>query len=92
MGSTPFSPDGGCVKAFLTELKARKVIQVAIVYLVAGWVIMQVADVMFPALGLPEWGIKLVAALLDYRGLRPGELERIRKMLAEAKGSRVKKG
>ena len=39
--------------------------------------------------GSPE---KLVAALLDYRGLRPGELERIRKMLAEAKGSRVKKG
>lgn len=32
----------------------------------------------------------LVAALLDYRGLRPGELERIRKMLKEAKGGRLK--
>jgi predicted transcriptional regulator len=38
--------------------------------------------------GSPE---TLVAALLDYRGLRPGELERIRKMLDEAKGGRLKK-
>ncbi|QDT43652.1 Penicillinase repressor [Gimesia alba] len=34
----------------------------------------------------------LVAALLDYRGLRPGELDRIRKMLDEAKGGRLKNG
>ncbi len=52
------------MKAFFRELKDRKVIRVAVVYLVAGWLIMQVADVMFPALGLPEWSIKLVAALL----------------------------
>ena len=52
------------MKAFLAELKDRKVIRVAIVYLVAAWLIMQVADVMFPALGLPEWSITLVAALL----------------------------
>ena len=39
--------------------------------------------------GSPE---ALVAALLDYRGLRPGELERIRKMLDEAKGGRLKNG
>ena len=38
--------------------------------------------------GSPE---TLVAALLDYRGLRPGELDRIRKMLDEAKGGRLKK-
>lgn len=45
------------MKAFLTELKDRKVFRVAIVYLVAGWLVMQIADVMFPALGLPEpWG------------------------------------
>lgn len=37
--------------------------------------------------GSPE---ALVAALLDYRGLRPGELERIRTMLEEAKGGRLK--
>jgi predicted transcriptional regulator len=39
--------------------------------------------------GSPE---TLVAALLDYRGLRPGELDRIRKMLDEAKGGRLKNG
>ena len=39
--------------------------------------------------GSPE---TMVAALLDYRGLRPGELERIRKMLDEAKGGRLKNG
>lgn len=32
----------------------------------------------------------LVAALLDYRGLRPGELQRIRKMLDEAQAGRLK--
>jgi BlaI family penicillinase repressor len=37
--------------------------------------------------GSPE---TLVAALLDYRGLRPRELERIRKMLDEANGGRLK--
>ena len=37
--------------------------------------------------GSPEM---LVAALLDYRGLRPGELERIRQMLEEARGGRLK--
>ena len=52
------------MKAFLTELKDRKVFRAAIVYLVAGWLVMQVADVMFPALGLPEWTVTLVAALL----------------------------
>jgi predicted transcriptional regulator len=34
----------------------------------------------------------LIAALLDYRGLRPGELQRIRKMLDEARAGRLKRG
>jgi predicted transcriptional regulator len=37
--------------------------------------------------GSPE---TLMAALLDYRGLRPGELQRIRKLLDEAKAGRLK--
>jgi predicted transcriptional regulator len=37
--------------------------------------------------GSPE---ALVAALLDYRGLRPGELQRIRRMLEVARAGRVK--
>lgn len=39
--------------------------------------------------GSPE---KLVAALLDYRGLRKGELERIREMLDKANSGPLKKG
>jgi len=39
--------------------------------------------------GSPE---TLVAALLDYRGLRTGELKRIRQLLDEAQAGRVQKG
>lgn len=42
----------------------RNVVKVAVVYLIAGWLTMQVADVMFPALNLPEWITSAIAALL----------------------------
>ena len=48
----------------LAELKRRNVFRVAIAYLVAAWVLLQVADVLLPALRLPEWTITLVAVLL----------------------------
>ena len=38
--------------------------RVAIVYIIAGWLAMQVVDVMFPALNIPEWVTSLVAVLL----------------------------
>lgn len=50
--------------SFLKELRERKVGKVAVVYLVGGWLLIQVADVMFPALGLAAWTVTLVAALL----------------------------
>lgn len=50
--------------SFFEQLRGRRVIRSAIVYLVAAWLTMQVADVMFPALGLPGWTVTLVAALL----------------------------
>jgi TolB-like protein len=40
------------------------VFRVAIAYLVAAWVLLQVADVLLPALRLPDWSITLVAVLL----------------------------
>ena len=52
------------MKQFFSELKKRKVMRVAVVYLVAGWLIMQVGEVMFPALRLPEWALSLSAVLL----------------------------
>jgi TolB-like protein/Tfp pilus assembly protein PilF len=47
-----------------TELKRRNVIRVGALYVVAGWLILQVADVLFEALALPGWALRLVLALL----------------------------
>ena len=51
------------MKALLTKLRKRKVIKVGLAYLVVAWLLMQVVDVMFPALSLPDWSITLVAAM-----------------------------
>ena len=39
----------------LTELKRRHVLRVLIAYAIAGWVVVEGADVMFPGLGVPPW-------------------------------------
>lgn len=49
---------------FIAELKRRNVIRALILYAVSAWVLMQIVDVMFPALHLPEWTVTLIAALL----------------------------
>jgi len=48
---------------FYKELKRRKVIRVAFVYVVMAWVVVEVASVMFPGLLLPEWSVRLVIGL-----------------------------
>jgi adenylate cyclase len=48
----------------VTELRQRNVFKVAVVYLIAGWAVMQGAGIMLSALDLPAWSAKLVAALL----------------------------
>jgi adenylate cyclase len=48
---------------FYLELKRRKVIRVVLVYAVVAWLIVEVASVMFPALLLPDWSVRLVIAL-----------------------------
>lgn len=47
----------------LSELKRRKVYQVAAVYAAAAWGLLQVADIIFPRLGLPDWSITFLFAL-----------------------------
>ena len=47
-----------------SELKRRNVFKVATVYVIAAWLLLQVADVLFPALTLPEWSIRFITALL----------------------------
>ena len=49
---------------FFNELKNRNVYKAATAYVVTGWLVMQVVDVMFPALNIPDWVTSLVAALL----------------------------
>jgi len=51
------------VTRFYRELKRRKVIRVAIVYIVVTWIIVEAASVMFPELMLPDWSVRLVIAL-----------------------------
>ena len=52
------------MREFIKELKRRNVSKVALVYIIAAWLTMQVVDVMFPALNLPDWLISAVAAFL----------------------------
>jgi TolB-like protein/Tfp pilus assembly protein PilF len=50
--------------SFVSELKRRNVIRVAVLYGVASWVLLQVGDLLFGALGVPAWGIRLLLGML----------------------------
>ncbi len=50
--------------SFFEELKRRNVFRVAMVYTIASWLLMQVADLVFPRIGLPDSAVTLVIALL----------------------------
>ncbi|MEE4294091.1 MAG: hypothetical protein V2I79_08985, partial [Xanthomonadales bacterium] len=51
-------------KSFFTRLRDRKVIRVAVVYILVGWVVLQVGEVTFEALLLPGWSLSLLIALV----------------------------
>lgn len=48
---------------FLSELKERRVIQVAAAYLIIAFGALQVTDIVAPAMGLPDWTITVVLVL-----------------------------
>ncbi|HEX7375279.1 MAG TPA: hypothetical protein VF277_09895, partial [Steroidobacteraceae bacterium] len=50
--------------SFVSELKRRNVFRVAVLYGVASWVLLQVGDLLFGALAVPAWGIRLLLGLL----------------------------
>lgn len=52
------------MSTLFTELKRRNVLRVAAAYLVGGWILVQTADALFPALNLPDWSTRLVAGLI----------------------------
>ena len=56
------------MKRLLSELQRRRVFQTAALYVVAAWLVLQVADVVLPALEMPEQSIRYVlfAAILGF--------------------------
>jgi len=50
--------------SLFAELRRRNVFRVAMFYGVAAWVLLQVGDLLFGALGVPPWGLKLLLGLL----------------------------
>ncbi len=50
--------------SILSELQRRNVVRVAALYLIAGWVLAQVAELLFGALDVPSWSLRLVLGLL----------------------------
>lgn len=51
------------VRQFLAELRRRKVYRVAAVYATVAFVVVQAANLVFPALNIPPWGYSLVVVL-----------------------------
>jgi len=50
--------------SFFAELKRRNVFRVGLAYAVAAWLLIQVTDIVFPRIGLPDSAVTLVIALL----------------------------
>ena len=50
--------------SFFDELKRRNVVRVGIAYAVGAWVLLQIFDVVGESLELPEWGGRLILALM----------------------------
>ncbi len=50
--------------SFLEELRRRNVIRVAALYLVASWLVLQVADILLDAFDVPSWGMRLLVVIL----------------------------
>ena len=50
------------IRRLLAELKGRGVYRVAAIYAAASWALLQVADIIFPMVGLPQWAVTMVLA------------------------------
>ena len=49
---------------FFDELKRRNVVRVGIAYLVVGWIVFQIGEVMFPTFGTPDWVFKTIILVI----------------------------
>ena len=57
-------PEAPGYQRFFAEMKRRRVFRVMAVYGAVAFVVLQVADIAFPGLGLPPWALTLVLALI----------------------------
>ena len=54
------------VSSFVSELKRRHVFRVTVVYAIVAWGLLEVGDLVIPALGLPEWVLTLIVVLAAF--------------------------
>jgi hypothetical protein len=52
------------VKAFIQELRTQYIYRIAAAYMVSSWLILQITSLLCSALGLPNWTLKAILALL----------------------------
>lgn len=50
--------------SFLTEIKRRGVVQMAVAYMVGSWLIVQVSDILLPIFEAPDWVMRGIVLLL----------------------------
>jgi membrane protease YdiL (CAAX protease family) len=50
--------------SFFSELRRRNVFKVGAAYVVVAWVLIQVADIVFPTFGAPEWVGRTITLVL----------------------------
>jgi TolB-like protein/Flp pilus assembly protein TadD len=55
---------GQSIARFYGELRRRKVIKIAVAYVVVAWVAIQVGATVFPQLMLPDWSVRLLIVLV----------------------------
>jgi len=53
-------------KSFWSELKRRNIFRVATVYLIAGWIVIQIGDAVFEPLDLPSWALTLLIVMVVF--------------------------
>jgi len=48
----------------IQELKRRNVVRVGVAYIIVGWVVVQIGQILFESFGAPDWVIKTVIVLI----------------------------
>jgi hypothetical protein len=52
------------LKLTFAEFRRRRVFRVAVAYVVAGWLLIQLGSAIFEPMGLPDWSMRVVLVVL----------------------------